>query len=87
MGSLSPSSSDSQATGRPQPAAHAPARVVLPKPAEAEMRVSLRSAARPSVRRSISRWRGTYFGRGGGRYSLVARMDVGMYSLYGTANI
>jgi hypothetical protein len=39
MGSLSPASSGSQATGSLQPAAHSLTRLVLPKPAGAEMRV------------------------------------------------
>ena len=47
VGSLSPSSSDSQATGRPQPATHSLTSVVLPKPAGAEMSVSLRPAESP----------------------------------------
>jgi hypothetical protein len=49
--------------------------VVLPKPAGAEMRVSLR--CRPSFNRSIKRGRGTMPGRGGGIYSLVAKIGAG----------
>ena len=64
VGSLSPWSSDSQAAGRSQPATHALTSVVLPKPAGAEMRVSLR--CKPSFRRLLKRGRGTRSGRGGG---------------------
>ena len=69
-GSLSPASSDSQATGRSQPATHSLTSVVLPKPAGAEMRVSVRPKPwlwrRPSFSRSIRRGRRTTLGRGGG---------------------
>jgi hypothetical protein len=60
-GALSPSSSESQAAGRSQPATHSPNSVVLPKPAGAEMRVSLQCRA-PSLRRSIRRGRRTTLG-------------------------
>jgi hypothetical protein len=63
-GSLSPSSRDSQVTGRPQLATHSLTIVVLPKPAGAEMRVSL--PCRPSFSRSSRRGRGIILGRGGG---------------------
>ena len=59
-GSLSPSSSDSQATGRSQPAIHSLTSVVLPKPAGAEMRVSLQPEESP---RSAAR-----SGGGGGQF-------------------
>ena len=64
VGSLSPSSSDSQAAGRPHPATHSLTSVVLPKPAGAEIRVSL--PCRPSFSRSTRRGRRTTLGRGGG---------------------
>ena len=56
--------SDSQALGCLQVSSHALKRVVLPKPAGAEMRVNLR--CRPSFSRSIKRGRSTTLGRGGG---------------------
>src|SRR5437868_15476215 len=74
VGSFSPASSDSQATCRSHPATHALTSVVLPKPAGAAMRVSLR--CRPSFSRAIRRGRRTTFGRGGGIYSFVAKMGV-----------
>src|SRR6266545_2259945 len=70
VGSLSPLSSDSQATCRPQRATHALTSVVFPNPAGAAMRVSLRCS------RAIRRGRGTAFGRGGGIYSFVANSGV-----------
>ncbi|MCD4753524.1 MAG: hypothetical protein K8R40_10670 [Anaerolineaceae bacterium] len=54
-GALSPLSNDSQATSLPQPAIHSLTSVVFPKPAGAEMRVSLHS--KPSFNRSIRRVR------------------------------
>src|SRR4029453_8108551 len=48
--------------------------VVLPKPAGAEMRVSLRR--RPALNRSNRRGRRIAFGAGGRIYSLVARIGV-----------
>ena len=81
MGSLSPSSSDSQATGRSHAATHALTSVVLPKPAGAEMSVSLRCS--PAFSRSIRRERRTTFGRGGGIYSFVARIGVDIDQVYG----
>ena len=63
-GSLSPLSSDSHATGIPQLAIHSLTSVVLPKPAGAEMRVSL--PTNPSIHRSIRRGRRTILGRDGG---------------------
>ena len=53
--------------GSPQPATHSLTRVVLPKPAGAETRVSLLPAARPSFSRSTSRGRGTTLRRNGGK--------------------
>src|SRR4030042_5301844 len=47
VGSLSPSSSDSQATGRLLPASHSLISVVLPKPAGAEMRGNLQPEDKP----------------------------------------
>src|SRR5258707_6000876 len=76
VGSLSPLSSDSQATCRSQPVTHALTSVVFPNPAGAERRVSLR--CRPSFSRSIRRGRLTTSGRSGGIYSFVARIGVGM---------
>ena len=49
VGSLSPSSSDNQTTGCPQLAIHSLTNVVLPKPAEAEMRVNLQPEQRPRL--------------------------------------
>ncbi len=49
-----------------QPATHSLTSVVLPKPAGAEIRVSLRPAERPSFSRSIRRGRRTTLGRGRG---------------------
>ena len=63
-GSLSPSSSDNHAVGRPQEAAHSIARTVLPEPAGAEMRVSARSS--PLFRTCTRRGRRTSVGRGVG---------------------
>src|SRR5690348_14948193 len=73
-GSLSPLSSDSQATCRSQPATHALTSVVFPKPAGAAMRVSLRYS--PSFSRSSRRGRLTTFGRSRGIYSFVAKISV-----------
>src|SRR5512139_3245032 len=67
--SLSPPSSDNHATGLPQLAIHSLTRVVLPKPAGAEMSVSLPSS--PSFIRSIRRGRGTRFLRTGGVNNFV----------------
>jgi hypothetical protein len=53
--------------------------VVLPKPAGAEMRASLR--CRPSFSRSIRRGRRTAFDGGGGIKSLVARIAVDISQL------
>jgi hypothetical protein len=75
-GSLSPSSSESQAAGRPQPATHALARLVFPKPAGAEIRVSLRCS--PSFSRAIRSARSTAFCRGGGINSLVVSTGAGI---------
>src|SRR5205823_5895939 len=72
---LSPSSSDSQATLSWVVATQALSRVVLPKPAGAETRVSLR--CRPSSSRSTKRGRSTAFGGSGGIKILVARIWVG----------
>src|SRR5437868_13530408 len=83
MGSFSPSSSDSHAVralGRSIPSTHSLTSVVLPKPAGAAMRVSLR--CRPALSRSSKRGRLTTSGRSGGRYSFVARMDVGMSAYF-----
>lgn len=74
VGSLSPSSSDSQATGRSETAAHSLTSVVFPKPAGAAMRVSSRRV--PSFNRSIRWGRRIVFGRSGGTYSLVDRIVV-----------
>ena len=63
-GTLSASSSDSQATGRWQTAIHSLTAVVFPKPAGAEMSVNLRRS--PSSSRSIRRGRRTAPGCGGG---------------------
>ena len=73
-GSLSPSSSDSQAAGRWLWVIHSLTSVVLPKPAAADTRTSLRCA--PSFSRSIGRGRSTCFDRRGGMCSLVVRMDI-----------
>ena len=73
-GSLSRSSSDSQATFHLQTAAHALTSVVLPKPAGAETRVRLR--CRPSSIRSTKWRRMTALGGGAGTYSFVARTGV-----------
>src|SRR5512139_669346 len=82
MESLSPSSSDSQATGRPQPAIQLLTSVVLPKPAEAEMSVNLQPIARPLFSRSIKRERLTTPGRGEGTYTFVAKIAVAINPLY-----
>src|SRR3990172_9512081 len=90
-GSLSASSSDNQATELPHTcsggqclglAIHSLSRVVLPKPAGAEMRVNLRPKERPSFNRSIRRGRRTIFGRGGGIYNFVAKIVVDIDPLY-----
>src|SRR5262249_42633636 len=72
--SRSPSSTASQAAGRLPSASHSPTSVVFPKPAGAEMRVSLRCS--PSFRRSVRRGRRTTFGPAGGGKSFVARSGV-----------
>ncbi|PYQ56539.1 MAG: hypothetical protein DMF53_25270 [Acidobacteria bacterium] len=64
MGSLSPSSSDTQATGRPPVWIHSESSVDLPKPAGAEIRV--RGPAVPASSRAVSRGRGTRLGRRAG---------------------
>ena len=71
-GSPSPSSNDSQAMGRSDATAHSLTRVVLPKPAGAETRVSLRGKL--EFRRSVRRRRWTSRGRGGGMKTLVVRI-------------
>ncbi len=80
MGSLSPASSESQAAGRSHQASHSLISVVFPKPAGAEMRISLRCS--PSLSCLSRRGRLTIAGRSGGTYSFVARMGVGMPALY-----
>ena len=60
--------------GHPQPATHSLSRVVLPKPAGAETRVSLRCS--PASSRPIRRGRGTHSDRAGGIYSLVLKSGV-----------
>jgi hypothetical protein len=72
--SLSPSSRDSQAVGRPLAATHSAASVVLPKPAGAEIRVSL--DCEPSFKRSIKRGRSTTFDPSEGTKSFVARIGI-----------
>ena len=74
MTSLSPSSSDNHAAGRPLPAIHPAASVVLPKPAGAEMSVSLDS--RPSFKRSIKRGRSTTPDLIEGTWSFVSSMGM-----------
>jgi hypothetical protein len=69
-GSLSPWSSDSQATGRRLVRTHSPRRLALPNPAGAQTRVSSRAV--PWLRRSSSRGRARNPGRGRGICSLVA---------------
>src|SRR6185503_19747673 len=54
-------------------------RVVFPKPAGAEIRVNLR--CRLSFSCSIRRGRRTTFGRGGGIYSFVVKIGVGIQQL------
>jgi hypothetical protein len=70
-GSLFPSSSDTQATERSdeRSATHSPSRVILPKPAGAVIRVSLRPGS--LFRLSIRRGRATNFGRACGTRTLV----------------
>ena len=50
VGSLSPSSKESQPADRSQPETHSLTSVVLPKPAGAVIRVSLRPSCRPLVK-------------------------------------
>src|SRR5262249_9553843 len=69
-GSLSASSSDSHATGRPPPRAQSPSSVVLPNPAGAQ--TSTRPRASPTLSASTSRGRGTNPGWMRGTCSLVA---------------
>ena len=77
-GSLSPASSDSQATRCRPRRTHSASRTVLPYPAGAQTRTSPRP--RPSSSRCASRGRGTRSGRNPGTFSLVAsrtsRSDV-----------
>src|SRR5262249_26131184 len=70
-GSLSPASSDSQATGRPLRRAQSASATVLPYPAGAQTSTS--PCASPSSSRTARRGRGTKPGRGRGRCRLVAR--------------
>jgi hypothetical protein len=92
-GSLSPSSNDNHAALTPSflPSGEgAEVRieiqllisVVLPKPAEAEMRVSLQPIAKPLFSRSIKRERLTTPGRGWGTYTFVAKIAVAINPLY-----
>jgi hypothetical protein len=85
IGSLSALSSDSHATGRSQSATHSLTSVVLPKPAGAEMRVTLCPTPRlwrnPSFSRSTNRGRTTTFDLSRGMCSLVAKMGTGMDAL------
>src|SRR5215213_10030558 len=71
MGSLSPSSSETQATEPVRSLVHSLKRVVFPKPAGAERRVSLRPGSR--VKLSIRRGLATSFGRAREGCSLVDR--------------
>ena len=68
------------ATARPparaQPATHSLTSVVLPKPAGAEMRVSLRRS--PSSSLSVRRGRLTTVARGGGICSFIAKTGMGI---------
>src|SRR5215208_1535217 len=71
-GSLSPSSSDTQATvwlPASRSFSHSMSKVVFPKPAGAEIKVSLRPASRSRV--AVSRGRATSFGRAWECRSLV----------------
>ena len=80
LGALSPSSSDSQATGRRQPRVHPLTSVLFPEPAEAETSVSLR--CRPSFIRSTRRGRLTTMGGVRGIYSFVAKIGTDMDQVY-----
>src|SRR5512136_2904198 len=82
MGSLSPSSSDSHATGCLQSVIHSLTSVVLPKPAGAEISVIPAARCKLSFIRSINRRRETTLGRGGGTYSLVAKIGADIGQLY-----
>ena len=62
-------------------AIHSLTSVVLPKPADAEMSVTLGVRDRPTFKRSIKRERRTMSGRGDGMYNLVASMGAGMTPL------
>src|ERR671916_3234454 len=75
-GSLSPSSSESQATYPSPPARslnHSTSKVVLPKPAGAEIKVSLRPGSRSRL--AVSRGRATSCGRAWEGRSLVDTSD------------
>src|ERR671915_848874 len=77
-GSLSPSSSETQATYPSLPARslnHSTSKVVLPKPAGAEIKVSLRPGSRSRV--AVSRGRATRFGRARENRSLVDTSESG----------
>ena len=74
-GSLSPSSSDNQATGRWPRRAQSTSKAVLPDPAGAQ--TSTRPRPSPSSSRSASRGLGTKPGRGPGTCSLVASRTSG----------
>src|SRR2546421_10278947 len=80
MGSLSPASSESQAAGRSHQASHSLISVVFPKPAGAEMRISLRCS--PSLSCPSRRGRVTILGRSGGEYSLVGGKGGGMAAFF-----
>src|SRR5215467_14472778 len=69
-GSLSPASSDSQATGWPPDRAQSASRTVLPNPAGADTKTT--PAATPSPSRPTNRGRDTNPGCGRGTCSLVA---------------
>src|SRR5436309_13487601 len=80
MGSLSPSSSETQARGQPwclASACHALSKVVLPQPAGATIRVSVPLS--PVVIPCVSRGRVTLFRRAGGtEIFVVSRWSDGM---------
>ena len=82
VGSGSASSALETENSEPGQAIQLATSVVLPKPAGAEIRVSLRWT--PAFSRAIKAARSTAFGRGGGINSFVASTGVGIPLLYST---
>ena len=81
-GSLSPASSDNHPTSLLHLAIHSLIKVVLPKPAEAEMSANLQFFTNPSFSQSISLGRETIPDLSGGMYSFVANSGMDITLVY-----